>query len=71
MYKDCLENICIISPTIHIDKSWERVRKYITDKLKMNPEKETGFMETQGQLKVDEIVEAQEKVSDYISFLFF
>jgi type II secretory pathway predicted ATPase ExeA len=66
IYKDCFEKIYIISPTIHFDKSWEPVKKYITEKLKMNPDKEHCFMDKYEQHKLDQIVETQEKVSDYM-----
>ncbi len=45
MYKDCFEKMFIISPRIHIDKSWEPINKRMTEKLKMNPEKEPCFMD--------------------------
>jgi len=66
IYMGCFEKIFIISPTIHIDKSWEPVKKYITDTLKMNPDKEHCFMDSYDQQKLDSIVETQEKVADYM-----
>ncbi len=65
--KDCFEKMFIISPTIQIDKSWEPVKKYITDKLKVNPEKEHCAMDHYDHKKIDEIVEVQERVSDYMN----
>ncbi len=38
IYKYCFEKISI-SPTIHIEKSREPINKYMTEKLKMNPDK--------------------------------
>ena len=66
IYKGCFEKIFIISPTIHIDKSWSPIKKYMTEQLKMNPEKELCFMDTYDQKKLDEIVETQEKVANYM-----
>ena len=66
IYKGCFEKIFIISPTIHIDKSWSPIKKYMTEQLKMNPEKEFCFMDTYDQKKLDEIVETQEKVANYM-----
>ena len=66
IYKGCFEKIFIISPTIHIDKSWSPIKKYMTEQLKMNPEKEHCFMDTYDQKKLDEIVETQEKVANYM-----
>ena len=66
IYKGCFEKIFIISPTIHIDKSWEPVKQYMTDVLKMNPEKEHCFMDQYDSQRLDAIVETQEKVADYM-----
>jgi hypothetical protein len=38
----------------------------MTEQLKMNPEKELCFMDTYDQKKLDEIVETQEKVANYM-----
>ncbi len=65
IYMGCFEKTFLISPTIRIDKSWEPVKKYITDHLKINPNKEHGFMDYYDQQKLDSIVETQEEVADY------
>ncbi len=62
----CFENSFVTSPPIHIDKSWETVKHYITDVLKMNPEKEHCFMDHYDQQRLDAIVETKEKVEDYM-----
>ncbi len=55
-----------MSPTIHIDKSWEPIKQYMTEHLEMNPEKEPCCMDHYDHTTNNEIVEAQAQVADYM-----
>ncbi len=59
IYRGCFEKIFLISPTIHMDTSWGPVKQYMTDVLKMNPEKEHCFMDHYDSQRLGAIVETQ------------
>ncbi len=67
IHKGCFEKVFFLLPTNHIDGSWKPVTHFMTDVLKMNPEKEHCPMDRYDVQRLDAIVETQEKVPDYMT----
>ena len=45
IYRGSFERIYIFSPSIHVDDTWRAVKKYITDVMKVDTEKEQVYYE--------------------------
>ena len=43
IYRGSFERIYIFSPSVHVDDTWRAVKKYITDVMKVDTEKEKVY----------------------------
>ena len=65
IYRGSFERIYIFSPSIHVDDSWTAVKKYISDVMKVDAEKEQICYEEYDPVALKKIIETQHKVIDF------
>ena len=65
MYRGSFERIYIFSPSIHVDDTWTAVKKYISDVMKVDAEKEQIYCEEYDPVALKKIIETQHKVIDF------
>ena len=68
IYEQCFDKIYIFSPSVNLDHTWQPVKEYIKDKLKMNDEDKDDPMyydeyDPDALLK---IIETQTKITTYM-----
>ena len=61
-YPGSFERIYIFSPSIHVDDTWTAVKKYISDVMKVDAEKEAAYYEEYDPVALKKIIETQQKV---------
>ena len=64
IYRGSFERIYICSPSIHVADTWTAVKKYISDVMKVDAEKE-HYYEEYDPLALKKIIETQHKVIDF------
>ena len=65
VYKDVFARIYLMSPSIHVDHTWEPVKKYIKDVIKPN-NKEKYLFDTYEPQELNNIIDRQHKVTKYL-----
>ena len=65
IYRGSFERIYIFSPSVHADDTWRAVKKYITDVMKVDTEKEKVYYEEYDPVPLKHIIETQHKVIDF------
>ena len=65
IYRGSFERIYIFSPSIHVDDTWTAVKKYISDVMKVDAEKEQIYYEEYDPVALKKIIETQHKVIDF------
>ena len=65
IYRGSFERIYIFSPSIHVDDTWTAVKKYISDVMKVDAEKEQIYYEEYDPVALKKIIETQYKVIDF------
>ena len=65
IYRGSFERIYIFSPSIHVDDTWPAVKKYISDVMKVDAEKEQIYYEEYDPVALKKIIETQHKVIDF------
>ena len=65
IYRGSFERIYIFSPSIHVDDTWTAVKKYISDVMKVDAEKERIYYEEYDPVALKKIIETQHKVIDF------
>ena len=65
IYCGSFERIYIFSPSIHVDDTWTAVKKYISDVMKVDAEKEQIYYEEYDPVALKKIIETQHKVIDF------
>ena len=65
MYRGSFERIYIFSPSIHVDDTWTAVKKYISDVMKVDVEKEQIYYKEYDPVALKKIIETQHKVIDF------
>ena len=64
IYKGSFERIFIFSPSVHVDDTWNSVKKHISDHMNVDTEKKTYFEEYNPEA-LNQIIKTQHKVIDY------
>ena len=65
IYRGSFERIYTFSPSIHVDDTWTAVKKYISDVMKVDAEKEQIYYEEYDPVALKKIIETQHKVIDF------
>ena len=65
IYRNSFERIYIFSPTVNVDDTWTPVKKYITDVMKVDTEKEQVYYEEYDPIALKKLIETQHKVIDF------
>ena len=65
IYRGSLERIYIFSPSVHMDDTWKAVKKYISDVMKVDAEKEQLYYEEYDPVALEKIIDTQHKVIDF------
>ena len=65
IYCGSFERIYIFSPSIHVDDTWTAVKKYLSDVMKVDAEKEQIYYEEYDPVALKKIIETQHKVIDF------
>ena len=65
IYRGSFERIYIFSASIHVDDTWTAVKKYISDVMKVDAEKEQIYSEEYDPVALKKIIETQHKVIDF------
>ena len=65
IYRGSFERIYIFSHSVHVDDTWRAVKKYITDVMKVDTEKEKVYYEEYDPIALKHIIETQHKVIDF------
>ena len=65
IYRGSFERMYIFSPSIHVDDTWTAVKKYISDVMKVDAEKEQIYYEEYDPVALKKIIETQNKVIDF------
>ena len=65
IYKGSFERIFIFSPSVHVDDTWNSVKKHISDHMNVDTEKEKTYFEEYNPEALNQIIKTQHKVIDY------
>ena len=65
IYRNSFERIYIFSPTVNVDDTWTPVKKYVTDVMKVDTEKEQVYYEEYDPIALKKLIETQHKVIDF------
>ena len=66
IYKDCFSRVYIFSPSINVDMTWEPVKHYIEDKLRLKENKDEQFYyDHYDPQALEDIIKVQHKISEY------
>ena len=65
IYRNSFERIYICSPTVNADDTWTPVKKYITDAMKVDTEKEQVYYEEYDPIALKKLIETQHKFIDF------
>ena len=65
IYTTSFERTYIFSPSVHVDDTWRAVKKYISDVMKVDTEKEKVYYEEYDPIPLKHIIEKQHKVIDF------
>ena len=65
IYKGAFERIYIFSPTASVDDNWIPVKKYISDTLKVDNDKEQYLYDDYNPSALQKIIDTQHKVIEY------
>ena len=64
IYRGVHDRIFIWSPSIHVDSIWLPVKKYITEEMKIDTEKEPCFFEFHSE-DLQKVIDTQHKITEY------
>ena len=65
IYRGSFERMFIFSPSVHVDDTWSAVRKYISDVMKVDAEKEQLYYEEYDLVALKKIIDTEHKVIDF------
>ena len=65
IYRGSFERIYIFSPSIHVDDTWNAVKKHQKEVMKVDTEKEQVYFEEYDPIALKKIIETQHKVIDF------
>ena len=65
IYRGSLERICIFSPSIHVDDTWTSVKKYTSNAMEVDAEKDKIYYEEYDPVALKKIIETRHKVIDF------
>ena len=65
IYRGSFERIYIFSPSIDVDDTWNAVKKYIKDVMKVDTDKEKCFCDDYDPTALQKIIDTQHKVIEY------
>ena len=66
VYKDCFSRIYIFSPSINVDMTWEPVKHYMEDKMRLKENRDEQFYyDHYDPGALDDIISTQHKVACY------
>ena len=63
VYPRCFERIFIFSPTVHVDRQWDAVKKYQAEKLKVDTSKEQLHSNEYDSTALEAIIKQQQAVT--------
>ena len=67
MYRNCFQRVFIFSPSIHIDHTWEPVKKYIEQDMQVkHTEEEPIYFSEPDFEALEKIIETQHKIVKYM-----
>ena len=67
IYKNCFSRIYIFSPSIDVDATWQPVKKYIEEEMKVqNTKEEPIYFDHYNPEALHKIIDTQHKVIDYM-----
>ena len=64
-YRRCFDRIFVFSPSVHIDMTWQPVKRYVSDVLKVDTSKEPAFFNEWNPADLDKIVDDQYKLIEF------
>ena len=65
IYKGSFERIFIFSPSVHVDDTWNSVKKHISENMNVDTEKEKTYFEEYNAEALNQIIKTQHKVIDF------
>ena len=65
IYRNSFERIYIFPQTVNVDDTWTPVKKYITDVMKVDTEKEKVYYEEYDPIALMKLIETQHKAIDF------
>ena len=65
IYKGSFERIFIFSPSVHVDDTWNSVKKHISENMNVDTEKEKTYFEEYNPEALNQIIKTQHKVIDF------
>ena len=67
IYKGCFNRIFIFSPSINVDYTWQPVKKYIEEEMKVfENDKEKMYFDKFDVVELTKIIETQHKIIQYL-----
>jgi hypothetical protein len=66
IYKDCFSRIYIWSPSIHVDKTWEPVKKYIESTIGFESDDDQFYYDYYKHSDLEKVINDQMKISTYM-----
>ena len=66
IYKDCFSRIYIWSPSIHVDKTWEPVKKYIESTIGFESEDDQFYYDYYKHSDLEKVINDQMKIATYM-----
>ena len=62
LYRGVFERICVFSPSLHLDSTWEPVKEYVEKELQVDQSREPAFFDTWDTEALKNIYETQVEV---------
>ena len=63
IYPHCYERIYIFSPTVHVDRQWDAVKKFQKSSLKVDDQKEELYFDHYNEAALQNIIQQQHRVT--------
>lgn len=66
IYRGCFDRIYIFSPSVNVDKTWDKCKEYIEKSQKVDPNKEQIYFDHYDPEALESIVSTQTKLAEHM-----
>ena len=66
IYRGCFDRIYIFSPSVNVDKTWDKVKEYIEKSQRADPNKEQIYFDLYDREALESIVSTQTRLAEHM-----